>query len=66
MNSRASLAILSSRTPDDVVCKILFQYPAAGFFVSLPQYMHTAHSMWDLSFPTRDQTCAPCSGSVDP
>ena len=32
MNSRASLAILSSRTPDDVVCKILFQYPAAGVF----------------------------------
>ena len=21
--------------------------------------------MWDLSFPTRDQTCAPCSGSTE-
>ena len=44
--------------------KILFQYPAAGVF-GLFASIH-AHSMWDLSFPTRDQTRAPCSGSVDP
>ena len=23
------------------------------------------HSMWDLSSPTRDQTRAPCSGSME-
>ena len=22
------------------------------------------HSMWDLSSPTRDQTCSPCSGNT--
>ena len=25
----------------------------------------TAHGMWDRSFLTSDQTCSPCSGSVD-
>ena len=28
------------------------------FFLAMP------HGMWDLSSPTRDRTCAPCSGSM--
>ena len=27
-------------------------------------YLAALHSMWDLSFPTRDQTCAPCIASA--
>ena len=28
------------------------------FFLAMP------HGVWDLSFPTEDPTCVPCSGSV--
>lgn len=28
--------------------------------------MATSHSMWDLYSPTRDGSCAPCSGSMEP
>ena len=31
------------------------------FLISLT----TWHSMWDLSSPTRDRTCAPCSGRME-
>ena len=32
---------------------------SASFFFSLPP------SMWNFSSPTRDRTCAPCSGSME-
>ena len=28
-------------------------------------FLATPHGMWDLSSPTRDQTCAPCIGSAE-
>ena len=31
-----------------------------GFF-----FFSMTHGMWDLSSPTRDQTCAPCNGTVE-
>ena len=34
----------------------------ALFFFSLVFWLH---SIWDRSFPARDQTCAPCSGSME-
>ena len=39
---------------------ILFSFvPGTVFFVLLAALCGT----WDLSYPTRDQTCSPCSGS---
>ena len=29
------------------------------------KFLATSHGMWDLSSLTRDQTCAPCSGSAE-
>ena len=28
-------------------------------------FLATLHSTWDLSSPTMDRTCAPCSGSAE-
>ena len=30
------------------------------------KHLAMPHDMWDLSSLTRDQTSAPCSGSIDP
>ena len=27
-------------------------------------FLATAHGLWDLSFPAKDQTHTPCSGSM--
>ena len=35
------------------------------FFFFLFFFLATPHGMWDLSSLTRDQTCAPCSGSTE-
>ena len=34
-------------------------------FVCLFLFLAAPCGMWDLSSPTRDRTCAPCSGCVD-
>ena len=39
------------------------QILSRGFFVYL--FLAELSSMWDLSSLTRDQTCGPCSGSVE-
>ena len=53
MNSRASPFLQGHQMTWFV--RLFFSILLQGFLVSLPQYTHTAHSMWDLSFPTRDQ-----------
>ena len=35
------------------------------FFFFLLNFLAAQHCMWDLSCPTRDRTCAPCSGSTE-
>ena len=36
-----------------------------GYKLGIFFFLALLCSMWDLSSPTRDQTCAPCSGSVE-
>ena len=33
-------------------------------FYFLKIFLAVPHGVWDLSFPTEDPTCVPCSGSV--
>ena len=37
----------------------------AGWFFFFGGGCYAAQAMWDLSSLTRDQTCAPCSGSTE-
>ena len=34
-------------------------------FLSFLFFFATPNRMWDLTFPSRDRTCAPCSGSTE-
>ena len=55
-------------TPSSSVKFNLFHFGCAGFslwhtgFSGGDVWAQLPHSMWDLSFPTRDRTCIPCIG----
>ena len=59
-----SLRELKKQKPDPSrFSRLISLSPSLSLFFFF--FLATPHGMWDLSFPTRGLTHAPCSGSVE-
>ena len=59
--SHALSASSSILLHNDKIILAVFYFTIVLIYLFL--FLAVLHSMWDLSFPTRDKVCAPCSGS---
>ena len=54
-----------AREEDTSVRASMCSFLNERIFLIFTFYFATPHRVWDLSFPTRDRICAPCSGSAE-
>ena len=47
------------------VLLLFFKKYGLYFLINFLNILATLHSMWDLISPTRDQTCTPCTESME-
>ena len=64
MNFRSSLLVSGKKKKKKSARIFIGNFVLISFFFSFFFFLVMLHSMGDLSFLTRDQTCIPCSRSL--